>query len=128
MRIATGLVTGILLAAGGPLLADGGHLVSPELARERIVSASEARGADLARVEMALSTPLAARTAASIGVDIHEVRSAAATLSGTELRDLAARSSALGVDPTSGLTHDVDELLVIFLIVAIVILVIKAVD
>ncbi len=128
MRIAVGLVTGVLLAAGGPLMAGSNHLVSPELAQERIAGASEARGADLARVESALSTPQAARTAASMGVDIRGVRSAATTLTDAELHDLAARSSALDVDPASGLTHDVDELLVIFLVVAIVILVIKAVD
>jgi hypothetical protein len=79
-------------------------------------------------VESALSSPQAARAAATVGLDIHQVRSAAASLTDAELRDLAARASALEADPASGLSHDVDELLVIFLIVAIVILVIKAVD
>jgi hypothetical protein len=127
MRLATGVLTGLLLTASGPLMA-GDHLVPPDLVAARTARASEARGADLARLESALSTPQAARTAASVGVDIRQVRNAAATLTDAELHDLAARTSVLDVDPASGLTHDVDELLVIFLIVAIVILVIKAVD
>ena len=62
-----------------------------------------------------------------MGVDLPTLKGAAASLSGDELRDLAARASALGTDPAAGLSRDVDQLLVVFLIVAIVILVIKAV-
>jgi hypothetical protein len=51
-----------------------------------------------------------------------------AALSDTELRDLAARAQALEQDPVAGLSSDVNQLLIIFLIVAIVILVLQAVD
>jgi hypothetical protein len=56
------------------------------------------------------------------------VSRALATLSDAELRDLAVRARALEQDPAAGLSSDVNQLLIIFLIVAIVILVLQAVD
>ena len=74
-----------------------------------------------------LSTAEARRASSALGVDIRQVQGAAAALTDRELRDLAVRASALDADPAAGLSRDVDQLLVVFLIVAIVILVIKAV-
>lgn len=129
MRIATRLLTAAFLAASGPVAFAGEHLVSGDAARGRLTEAASARAADLSTIDAALSRPEAARAAASLGVDVQRVQRAAATLSDAELRDLATRAASLSQeDPRAGLTHDVDELLVIFLIVAIVVLVIKAVD
>jgi hypothetical protein len=75
-----------------------------------------------------LSAPEAAAAAAAAGTSVAELRGALSTLSDGELRDLAARASALSSDPVAGLDPDVKQLLVIFLIVAIVILVFQAVD
>lgn len=121
------MAAALLTASAAPALASD-HLASPETVQGRLSGASSARAADLSRVEDALSSPQAARAAATLGLDVRHVRSAAATLGDAELRDLAARAAALDRDPRSGLSHDVDQLLVIFLIVAIVVLVIKAVD
>ena len=122
------LMASALLGVSGPTAFAGSHLASPESVQGRLAATSEVRAANLARVEAALSTPRAAQAAAAMGVEIARVRAAAGTLDDVELRDLAARAAGLDKDPRAGLSHDVDELLVIFLIVAIVILVIKAVD
>lgn len=122
------LMATALLTTSAAVAFAGDHLASSETVQGRLLRASSARVADLSRVEGALSSPQAARAAVSLGLDVRRVRSAAATLSDAELRDLAGRAAALDRDPRSGLSHDVDQLLVIFLIVAIVILVIKAVD
>jgi len=106
----------------------GDHLVSRDETAARLSAAVEARQADLAAVEGVLSSREAATAAASLHVDLRRVRSAAGSLSDAELRDLATRAEALRSDPAAGLSRDVDQLLVIFLIVAIVILVLKAVD
>jgi hypothetical protein len=115
------------LACGNGAFSDD-HLVSRDEASARLSAAAESRQADLAAVEGALSSPAATRAAASLHVDLRDVRRAAASLSDAELRDVAARAEALRSDPAAGLSRDVEQLLIIFLIVAIVILVIKAVD
>jgi hypothetical protein len=122
------LVMSALLSLGGTVASAGDHVASPDVVRGRLLGASEERTADLALVDAVLASPRAERAAGAVGVDIAQVRAAATTLTDAELRDLAARSATLGQDPRSGLSHDVEELLVIFLIVAIVVLVIKAVS
>jgi len=103
------------------------HLVSPATVRATLQDAAQERESGLARIDGLLSSPLASRTAARLGVDLGTVRAALPALDDNEVRELAARAAALGDDPAAGLSHDVEELLVIFLIVAIVIIVIKAV-
>ena len=74
-----------------------------------------------------LATPEAAQAASSVGVDIASVRATVPSLSDAELADLSTRAAALEGDPVAGLDHDIKLLLEIFLIVAIVILVLRAV-
>jgi hypothetical protein len=124
MRFAVLGVASLLLA--GAASADD-HLVPAETAGAELRTAAASRQANLAALDRFLSTAEAGRAATSLGVDLRQLKSGPAALSDAELRDLAARASALGTDPPAGLSHDVDQLLVVFLIVAIVILVIKAV-
>ena len=116
----------VLLVAGSARAEE--HLVSPEAASARLAEAAAARARDQAILEAVLATPAANRAAASVGAELSVVRDAIPTLSDSELRDLARRVEALRTDPAAGLDHDVQQLLVVFLIVAIVILVIKAID
>jgi hypothetical protein len=116
-----------LVSAPGMINAEE-HLVSPETADSRLAFAASQRAMDQAVLDKALSGAAAARAASSVGVDLRSVRQAVPALSNGELRDLARRAEALRSDPAAGLDHDVEQLLVVFLIVAIVILVIKAVD
>ena len=116
-----------VVLAGGPALA-ADHLLSPETAQARIAAASRQRQQDRATVEASLSTPAAETAARLVGARLPRVRAAVATLADAELRDLAERSAALQSDPVAGLDPDIKLLLEIFLIVAIVILVFKAID
>ena len=105
------------------------HLVTPEAAQARLAEAEAGRQHDLALVDGVLSTPEATAAARAVGANLDEVKSAASLLSDSELRDLAARAAALQGDPVAGISdNDLRWLLYIFLIVAIVILVLQAVD
>jgi hypothetical protein len=126
-RLAAFLAVFMLLA--GPVAAlCGDHLVAPAAVEERLNGAAGQRAHDVAAVERVLSSPRAVSAAAAIGVRVEGVRAAVPLLSDAELRDLAARAQALGGDPVAGTEAWVNEFLVVFLVVAIVILVISAVD
>jgi hypothetical protein len=116
-----------LVAADGARA--GEHLVTSTASQVRLREAEAARQGDLALVDRVLSSPEAAAAARAVGADMDAVRRAALLLSDEELRDLAARAAALPADPAAGISdHDLRWLLYIFLIVAIVILVLQAVD
>lgn len=105
------------------------HLVTTAEAQARLAEAESARQHDLALVDRVLSSPEAEAAARSVGADLDGARRAIPTLSDSELRDLAVRAAALEGDPVAGVSdHDLRWLLYIFLLVAIVILVLKAVD
>jgi len=125
--VAVLVVLAALLAAGSAFADD--HLVTTQAAQARLAEAEASRQHDLAVIDGVLSTPEAAAAARAVGADLEGLREATPTLSDAELRDLARRSSALQGDPVAGVSdNDIRWLLYIFLIVAIVILVIKAVD
>jgi hypothetical protein len=111
----------------GQAMADD-HVVSPAAAAERLQEASAAREQGLATLDRALASPEVARAAATVGADPVALRAALPTLSDAEIADLAQRAAALDTDPVAGLDDDIRTLLIIFLIVAIVILVLQAVD
>jgi hypothetical protein len=119
-------LSAIVLTAGHSIAAD--HLLSRDTAEARLAEAASQRHQDRAAVEANLSTPVAESAARLVGADLSRVRAGVATLSDAELRDLATRSAALQADPVAGLDSDIKLLLEIFLIVAIVILVFKAID
>jgi hypothetical protein len=125
MRTSLALAAAALLS-GNALAQD--HLLSRDAARDRLTAAVQDRRHQLDTVDHVLATPEAARAASSVGVDIDGVRAAVPALSDTELADLSVRAAALESDPVAGLDSDIKLLLEIFLIVAIVLLVIKAVD
>jgi hypothetical protein len=114
------------LVAGQALAGD--HVVSSAAAQQRLQEASAARERGLATLDHALASPEAARAAATVGADPSALRAALPTLSDAEIADLAQRAAALDSNPVAGLDQDIRTLLIIFLIVAIVILVLQAVD
>ena len=111
----------------GPVSAQD-HLLDRETAQSRLAAAAAERRHELAAVDRVLATPEAARAASSVGVDIAAVRASVPALSDAELADLSVRVAALDSDPVAGLDRDIKLLLEIFLIVAIVILVLRAID
>lgn len=104
------------------------HLVTPRAADERLQQAAAGRQGDQHALDAVLQSPQAARAIEALGQDAGRLRAGVAALSDGELRDLAARARALQADPAAGLSGDVNQLLIIFLIVAIVILVLQAID
>jgi hypothetical protein len=126
MRTSLALAAVAALVAGNAFAQD--HLLSRDAARDRLAAAAQDRRQALDTVDRALATPEAAQAASSVGVDIAAVRAAVPALSDAELGDISARAAALESDPVAGLDHDIKLLLEIFLIVAIVILVLRAID
>jgi predicted ATPase len=121
-----GFALALLLFAG--TASAGDHLVTLRAADERVQEAAVVRQADANAVDAVLARPEAKRAIEVLGQDPERLRAAVAALSDGELRDLAQRAQALRADPTAALSGDVNQLLIIFLIVAIVILVLQAVD
>jgi hypothetical protein len=104
------------------------HVVTRAALAERVAGDAAQRESDIAAVRGILATSQGAGAMHRLGANPVDVRARVATLSPSDLRDLAARARALQVDPTAGLSSDVNSLLVIFLVVAIVVLVLGAVD
>jgi hypothetical protein len=104
------------------------HIVAPEAAQARLAEAASERAARLAVVDSVLASPEAVAAAQALGQDSERLRAAVPALGDGELADLAARAEALQGDPVAGLDADIRQLLIIFLIVAIVILVLQAID
>ena len=125
--LAAAVVATVALVAADCAFAEQ-HVVTTTAAQARLSEAEAARQHDLAVLDGALSTPEAVAAARAVGADLDGLRRAAPTLSDSELRDLAARAAALQTDPVAGVTdHDLRWLLYIFLLVAIVILVLRAI-
>jgi hypothetical protein len=126
MKSSFALAAAAVLVSGSAMAQD--HLVSRETAQSRLVTSASERRQALDVLDRALATPEAATAASSLGADLAAVRAAVPALSDAELADLSMRASALDTDPVAGLDSDIKMLLMIFLIVAIVILVLQAVD
>ncbi len=114
-----------LLAAGQALAQD--HVVTTQDLSARLGAAETARQRSLGTVDRFLGSSSAVSAAASVHADMGRLRAGLGSLSDPELAGLAARVDALQADPVAGLDQDIRTLLIIFLIVAIVILVLRAV-
>ena len=105
------------------------HLVTRAATQERLGQAAAQREKDTRLLQDVLSTPQAATAAHKLGVSIDRTRASVVTLSDAELRDLAGRASALGVDPVSGYhEYAYHDFMMIFLLVVLVAAVIVIAD
>jgi hypothetical protein len=125
MRKTLALFAAILIVPAMAAAAD--HVVPRDAAHERLQAKAAQRDGDVRVLQDLLSTPDAKAIASRAGVDPQTARAAVAQLGDQELQELATRARALQADPAAGLERDIYDLLVIFLIVAIVIVVIQAV-
>jgi hypothetical protein len=125
-KLAIVALAALPLLAAGPALAQD-HVVNSQDMAARLSAAQASRQHDLAAVDRFLVSPEAQAAAASVRADARRLRDGLGALSDQDLAQLAARADALA-DPVAGLDQDIRTLLVIFLIVAIVILVLQAVD
>src|SRR5262245_23846448 len=96
------IVTALAFLAVPELALCDQHLATRAATQERLAQAAAQRVEDTRLLQDVLSTPQAATAAGKLGVSIDRTRAAVTTLSDVELRDLAGRASALGVNPVSG--------------------------
>jgi hypothetical protein len=117
-------VLALLALVSGPVMASpDDHVVSRATIDQKLAGAAADRARNLASVNEALSSPNAARAAASVGVDVDRVRRALPRLSDADLRDLSKRAAALRTDPLSGHRrhyHDYDDSVELLLLVALI--------
>jgi pyruvate/2-oxoglutarate dehydrogenase complex dihydrolipoamide acyltransferase (E2) component len=126
MRTSLAVAAAMVAILSAPPAFTQDHLLGRDTAQARLAAAGAERRHALDAVDRLLATPEAGRAASSVGVDIAAVRATVPSLGDAELADLSARAAALEADPVAGLDHDIKLLLEIFLIVAIVILVLRA--
>jgi hypothetical protein len=127
MRVRVIIAAGALAAASWAASATSGHLVDAKAAQAAVQRAAADRAADLAAIQGALGTPAAEGAAKAMGVPLDRVRASVPTLTDGEVHDLAVRAAAIQGDPAAGVDPWVNEVLVVILIVAIVVLVLSAV-
>ncbi|HET7294909.1 MAG TPA: hypothetical protein VFM88_20995 [Vicinamibacteria bacterium] len=127
MRTVSALLVLAAFLAPGTVLADT-HLVSDGVIAARVAKAATTRQRDIGTLDRMLASPAAVEAAARLGVDAGRLRTSLAALDASEARDLAARAAALGLDPAAGEDWDTNDILTVFLVVAIVILVLDAVN
>ncbi len=120
-----GMLAGLLVTA--PLRAQD-HLVSSSDVNARLAASTAARALDRDAVEQLLARPETEVVAKALGTDVGRVKAAVASLDDRELADLAVRAAALERDPAAGHERWMNDFLVIFLVVAIVVLVLNAVN
>src|SRR5688500_6754633 len=94
--LAVVLAATVVLAA--PLRADE-HLVGPDAARQRLLDAARTRQDDLTALTALIASDEGAALLASAGLDSARVGASLQVLDDAELRELAARASALQTDP-----------------------------
>jgi hypothetical protein len=117
-----------LMFLSTPVVNSQEHLAPSSLVAERLEGAARERDGRKQHLAALLASPSGARAADMLGTTVPVVTEGLSQLSDAQLADLSARAARLQGDPVAGLSHEANEFLVIFLIVAIVILVIKAVD
>ena len=122
-------VSAAILSLPAGHAAAGDHIVTPDAVQSRLAEATAQRAQDLATVQDVLSTALAREAADTVGADLDRVRAGVGTLSGSELRDLAARASVLQGDPVAGaMDRNMRLLIMVALILIVIILVLAIVD
>lgn len=103
------------------------HIVSPAELQKEAVAATKARQHDADTVNRFLSSPKAQKVLATAGIDAQQVKTAVAALDDAELARLAEQSRNAQADFAAGRISDRD-LLFILVGIAVVILIIVAVD
>jgi hypothetical protein len=127
-RLAGWAIIATICLAGGAVAHADAHVVSPEQLSAALSTSAEQRATDLATLDAFLGTPAAVSAAQQVGVSLDGARTGVTSLSDAEIHDLAQRADLLSHDPVAGLDADVNQLLVVFLVVAIVILVLQAIN
>jgi hypothetical protein len=116
----------LVLTPGGPASADQQHIVSPAELAAAVADRHAAQDADRAAVREALARPEVRRLAASMGVDVDRVSSAAETLSGPDLEQAAAAARQVNQQLLGGATTVTISTTTIIIVLLVIILLIVA--
>ena len=120
-----------IMIVAAPIARADDHLVSRRDAATQLSEAAAQRAHNLATLDATLALPQAQQAAAVAGFNIGRLRAALPQLSDSDLRELSARASALGIDPAAGYHRygdAVEGLLFIALLAAVVLIVIDVAE
>lgn len=122
-----GICVLITLSAGPPSLQAQTHVVTPADLHRELVNATQVRQSNLEKGTQLFSSEAARKALKSAHMDPERVRAAVSMLSDAELAQLASRADKLQSDFAAGQLSNRDLLLIVVGL-AIVILIIVAVD
>jgi hypothetical protein len=101
MKKSLGALAAVLLLVSTAAIADE-HLVSPQAAQQRLLDTAAQRERNIATLDAFVASPEGSAAIAAVGLEPSRVHGSLVKLSDTELKDLAARASALQADPVAG--------------------------
>ncbi|MBV8475690.1 MAG: PA2779 family protein [Acidobacteria bacterium] len=113
-----------LFALAPQNLAAQTHVVSPSDLRQATVAATEARQANVARLNEFLSAPLAQQALREAHIDQNQVKTAISHLNDQDLATLAARADKAQRDFAAGAITNHLLLLIVLAIVVIIIIIV----
>lgn len=122
-----GICVLITLFTAHPTLQAQTHVVSPADLHKELLSATQVRQRNLVKATLLFESDAARKALKSAGMDSERVRTAVSTLTDAELSRLASRADKLQSDFAAGQLSNRDLLLIVIGL-AIVILIIVAVD
>lgn len=99
-RFLSALLAMVLLVPAAGSAED--HLVTAADIQCRFAATADQRAENLRTVDAALASPAAAEAAVLLHADLGRIRARASSLTDEELRDVAARATALTFDPVAG--------------------------
>ena len=117
----------IVVSNGAPALQAQTHVVTPADLHKELVTATQTRQENLEKATQLFSSDVAQKALESAHMDPARVKAAIGTLSDAELAQLASRADRLEKDFSAGQLSN-RELLWILVAIAVVILIIVAVD
>jgi hypothetical protein len=125
-RIATASALVAVFAAPSAVLAETGadHLVSPSALSQAAVNASAQRTQNLASLQTFFGSERARQAMESARMNPAQVSKAVASLSDTELAQLAQRANKAQADFAAGYIGDHDLLLILIAIAALVLIIV----
>jgi glutamyl-tRNA reductase len=114
----------ITIFAVPPSLLAQAHVVSPSDLQKAVTETSQARQQNISKVREFLSTQAAEQALRSARMNPEQIKNAVATLSDTELAQLASRVDKAQHELAAGNLSDRDLLIIIILIAALVLIIV----
>lgn len=116
----------LLLGSAGAAVAQDRHVVSPSALAETVAGHVATQDTQRAAIQATLARPEVQELAKKIGVDIQSLQAGVATMSGSELADVAARANQVDqslVGGASTITISTTTIIIVLLLVILILVI-----